>query len=59
MSAGSCTRASGSRRGPGDVVEQLDRDEIRRNRADLEDAGRRLNTRGYGAKIQQFELDTA
>ena len=44
---------------PGDVVEQLDRDEIRRNRADLEDAGRRLNTRGYGAKIQQFELDTA
>jgi Phytanoyl-CoA dioxygenase (PhyH) len=42
---------------PGDVVRDVDRDTIRRARADLDDAGRRLNQRGYGAKVQQFELD--
>ena len=35
----------------------VDRDTVRRDRADLDDAGRRLNQRGYGAKVQQFELD--
>jgi hypothetical protein len=42
---------------PGDVVRTVDRDAVRRARADLDDAGRRLNQRGYGAKVQQFELD--
>jgi hypothetical protein len=42
---------------PGDVVRTVDRDTVRRARADLDDAGRRLNQRGYGAKVQQFELD--
>jgi hypothetical protein len=42
---------------PGDVVRTVDRDTIRRARADLDDAGRRLSQRGYGAKVQQFELD--
>jgi hypothetical protein len=42
---------------PGDVPKALDRDQIRRERADLDDAGRRLNQRGYGAKVEQFELD--
>jgi Phytanoyl-CoA dioxygenase (PhyH) len=42
---------------PGDVVEAVDRDAVRRERADLDDAARRLNQRGYGAKVQQFELD--
>jgi len=42
---------------PGDVVREGDRDSVRRARADLDDAGRRLNQRGYGAKVQQFELD--
>ncbi len=41
---------------PGDVMKPVDRDAIRRERADLDDAGRRLNQRGYGAKVQQFEL---
>ena len=41
---------------PGDVTKPVDRDTIRRERADLDDAGRRLNQRGYGAKVQQFEL---
>jgi hypothetical protein len=42
---------------PGDVVRESDRESVRRARADLDDAGRRLNQRGYGAKVQQFELD--
>jgi hypothetical protein len=42
---------------PGDVVREVDRDSVRRARADLDDAGRRLSQRGYGAKVQQFELD--
>jgi hypothetical protein len=42
---------------PGDVVREVDRDSVRRARADLDDAGRRLGKRGYGAKVQQFELD--
>jgi len=44
---------------PGDVVPTLDRDAIRRSRADLDGAGRRLSTRGYGGEAQQFELDPA
>ena len=47
----------GLARRPGDVVEAVDRDAERRDRADLDDAARRLNQRGYGAKVQQFELD--
>ncbi|HXY94047.1 MAG TPA: phytanoyl-CoA dioxygenase family protein [Acidimicrobiia bacterium] len=42
---------------PGDVVQRVDRDAIRRARADLDDAGRRLNVRGYGNAVQQFDLD--
>lgn len=49
----------GLARRPGDVVKPIDRDTVRRERADLDDAGRRLNQRGYGAKIQQFELDNS
>ncbi len=49
----------GLARRPGDVVKPVDRETIRRERADLDDAARRLDQRGYGAAAQQFELDNA